>query len=517
MKTISFSFILILLVIVPLCLNGTYAQTTNQTNSTISDFKSLQTQKNANSAPLSYAVFYITENNTCSDSEYKSLKFYQVVTDEYLTQYDISHDLQGSLCVPLKNYQSYFTGLSTFTLPIVISDNVVGQQLVKQGFYGMYEITGTGTQAIYVCSCDTQIESWAGAWILSHELSHFALRYFGEPDTIAVSWVHYIQALENTCQMGNFTKICPQYSSSITSPSGNQIPVMVIYGQGPSLHLPQNAPQSEVSAKQVQGTIPLNNQNFTCTQGQICVIPGDYLTYEIKTPNESQTVRFDFLNVIDSSFDIKTTITQNGQSMQENDKLDLIKSMFIRPDGTTSNFIYIQPTPITSNTGYQNQTMLFDNLQRQAISGGLSNQTRSESFQIDRATGVLLSLAMSHITNVNGSTLVQQTSFNLVSTNMINSSNIESGQILIPAWVKRNAQWWSQGQVGDSEFVQGIQYLIQNKIMQIPQTMQGYGSTTQIPYWIKINAGLWASGQISDDEFVKGIQYLITNGILKIT
>ncbi|MGI0046655.1 MAG: hypothetical protein ACREBB_05655 [Nitrosotalea sp.] len=88
----------------------------------------------------------------------------------------------------------------------------------------------------------------------------------------------------------------------------------------------------------------------------------------------------------------------------------------------------------------------------------------------------------------------------------------------IPAWIKNNAKWWSQGQIGDDQFVQGIQYLIQQGIMKIPvQSGAATTSGTQpIPSWIKNNAGWWASGQISDDQFVQGIQYMITNGIIKI-
>ncbi|SRR5579885_94029 len=89
--------------------------------------------------------------------------------------------------------------------------------------------------------------------------------------------------------------------------------------------------------------------------------------------------------------------------------------------------------------------------------------------------------------------------------------------ISIPSWVKNNAKWWSQGQVGDSEFVKGIQYLIQNGIMKIPATQTGTGSSQPIPAWVKNNAGWWAGGQISDAEFVKGIQYMITNGIITIS
>ncbi|HJU13370.1 MAG TPA: hypothetical protein VJ792_02830 [Candidatus Nitrosotalea sp.] len=88
---------------------------------------------------------------------------------------------------------------------------------------------------------------------------------------------------------------------------------------------------------------------------------------------------------------------------------------------------------------------------------------------------------------------------------------------VIPAWVKNNAKWWSQGQIGDDQFVQGIQYMIQQGIIQIPSTQQGGGTgTQQIPAWIKNNAGWWSTGQISDDQFVQGLQYMITNGIIKL-
>lgn len=45
-------------------------------------------------------------------------------------------------------------------------------------------------------------------------------------------------------------------------------------------------------------------------------------------------------------------------------------------------------------------------------------------------------------------------------------------------------------------------------------------NTTQsvvIPAWIKNNAGWWASGQIGDNQFVQGLQYMITNGMIKIS
>ena len=38
---------------------------------------------------------------------------------------------------------------------------------------------------------------------------------------------------------------------------------------------------------------------------------------------------------------------------------------------------------------------------------------------------------------------------------------------LVPEWIKSNAGWWSEGAIDDEAFVQGIQYLISNGILQI--------------------------------------------------
>jgi hypothetical protein len=86
----------------------------------------------------------------------------------------------------------------------------------------------------------------------------------------------------------------------------------------------------------------------------------------------------------------------------------------------------------------------------------------------------------------------------------------------IPSWIKNNAGWWADGQIDDDAFVQGIQYLISEGIMNIPQTESAESSGSDIPSWIKNNAEWWADGQIDDDAFVQGIQYLITNGILEV-
>jgi hypothetical protein len=93
--------------------------------------------------------------------------------------------------------------------------------------------------------------------------------------------------------------------------------------------------------------------------------------------------------------------------------------------------------------------------------------------------------------------------------------NLESPQI-IPQWIRGNAAWWAQGAIGNSDFVSGIQYLIKEGIMTIPETTSGSSGdgAQEIPSWIKNNADWWAQGLISDDDFVKGIQFLVEQGII---
>jgi hypothetical protein len=93
----------------------------------------------------------------------------------------------------------------------------------------------------------------------------------------------------------------------------------------------------------------------------------------------------------------------------------------------------------------------------------------------------------------------------------------ENLQTTIPAWIKNNARWWADGVIDDSDFVQGIQYLIKEGVMNVPSTHAASSAEdTPIPAWIKNNARWWADGVIDDSDFVQGIQYLIKEGRLRV-
>ena len=87
----------------------------------------------------------------------------------------------------------------------------------------------------------------------------------------------------------------------------------------------------------------------------------------------------------------------------------------------------------------------------------------------------------------------------------------------IPDWIKINAGWWSEGSITDSDFLQGIQFLINEEILVIESVNAAASSkTSEIPDWIKINAGWWSEGSITDDDFVNAIKHLIEIGIITI-
>ncbi|QLH03590.1 peptidase [Nitrosopumilus cobalaminigenes] len=89
-------------------------------------------------------------------------------------------------------------------------------------------------------------------------------------------------------------------------------------------------------------------------------------------------------------------------------------------------------------------------------------------------------------------------------------------EIILPNWIRNNAAWWSEEQIDDNTFIQGIEYMIKNKIISIPQTQQETSTSKEIPSWIRNNASWWADGQIDDKTFVQGLEFMIKAGILRV-
>ena len=97
------------------------------------------------------------------------------------------------------------------------------------------------------------------------------------------------------------------------------------------------------------------------------------------------------------------------------------------------------------------------------------------------------------------------------------SSFTPKESIVIPTWIKNNAKWWGEGIIEDRDFVMGVQYLAQQKIIRVDNTSGVKDDPSQeIPQWIRTNANWWSEGLITDSDFIKGIQYLAQQGIIHV-
>jgi len=115
------------------------------------------------------------------------------------------------------------------------------------------------------------------------------------------------------------------------------------------------------------------------------------------------------------------------------------------------------------------------------------------------------------------STQTAQTTFTLGNVEVKPQPEQSESKATIPDWIRNNAKWWSEGQIGDSDFTSGIQFMIKENIISIPDLPEQASETAEdVPDWVRNNAGWWADGLISDDDFVSGIKYLVEQGIIKI-
>lgn len=54
-------------------------------------------------------------------------------------------------------------------------------------------------------------------------------------------------------------------------------------------------------------------------------------------------------------------------------------------------------------------------------------------------------------------------------TNEVFLETLSTHQSIVTSWIKVTALWWGQGKIADQDFVEALNYLIENKILEIPK------------------------------------------------
>jgi hypothetical protein len=125
--------------------------------------------------------------------------------------------------------------------------------------------------------------------------------------------------------------------------------------------------------------------------------------------------------------------------------------------------------------------------------------------------------------------------------------NVSAEEVILPSWIKTTAIWWGQDKISDQDFINALQYLVENKILIIPQSeiveskcgpglvldeimdkciIQDKSESHEIFLesinehqkivlsMIKTTTLWWGQDKISDQDFINALQYLVENKIL---
>ena len=269
------------------------------------------------------------------------------------------------------------------------------------------------------------------------------------------------------------------------------------------------------------------SQTDSCQSNTICVHSGNFLKYAVSFDRINGSQSFEFGKILDTKHIELIEKYSDGKNKTQNGTFVLnLGTGFIQNTQDNSlqkPFLEILAVPIqynkTNHSTIQELTN-FNGFKRTSLASFEYSTNSTSRSEYDIETGILLGEHSIFIATIYGKPELVEFSEILVDTNMINSDSsdlqVSSFNIVIPNWVKNNAKWWSQDQIGDSEFVKAIQYLVIKKIIQVPHGPTAVIPAHQIPHWIKSNAALWSSGKISDKDFVSGIQYLISVGVILV-
>jgi len=264
-----------------------------------------------------------------------------------------------------------------------------------------------------------------------------------------------------------------------------------------------------------------------CVENRICVFPGDFLTYSGSQVGEFSYIFEEFVDdhriqYVHSSFNA-------GDPFEETYILDLQNGDTFEinsPKEKYNSFVMLSTIPVEIDqlsTDVSEETYQFKNMKRQVWTVNPKVEGGSSKIVLDKETGIVLELNIKIKSEFEGQSVDIELVNKLLDTNIIDElTTIEFEKLIpvkesVPDWIRNTALWWSEELISDDEFVNAIQFLIDEGIIQVSMDLTSNVQTSPIvPNWIKDTAGWWATKKVSDADFLNGIKWLIENGIIRV-
>ena len=88
--------------------------------------------------------------------------------------------------------------------------------------------------------------------------------------------------------------------------------------------------------------------------------------------------------------------------------------------------------------------------------------------------------------------------------------------VQIPDWFKQTTEFWTTQNMTNEEYIQTLEFLLEEQIMYVPQTKLPKDNIDIImPIWINDIAKKWIDNKITNDEFSIGIQWMLENNLIQ--
>jgi hypothetical protein len=103
-------------------------------------------------------------------------------------------------------------------------------------------------------------------------------------------------------------------------------------------------------------------------------------------------------------------------------------------------------------------------------------------------------------------------------TVILTNSYVFAEEQKIPSWVRNVVKWWGEGQVSDDEFIKGMKFLVENKIMNIdlPASSTGIAETINGQPLVQTDKTTYNTGdeiKISGSGFEKGDVVIVVGNL----